>query len=66
MLLNGKQTAEYLGIARTKFYALLKVDPTFPKGVALTSSQRFWDPARLDAWREARFAEVNSKGGRAA
>lgn len=45
---------KYLGISKSMFYKLLKTDPTFPKGLALTKDKKIYDKLDLDNWLKSR------------
>jgi predicted DNA-binding transcriptional regulator AlpA len=63
-IMGASAAANYLGMARSTFYTLASTDPTFPRAVTLTSSEKRWSRDQIDAWLERKFAPP--KSGRAA
>jgi predicted DNA-binding transcriptional regulator AlpA len=48
--LRGKDAADYLGISRSRFYALLKTDPALKAASFTVGKSRAWTIAALDEW----------------
>ena len=43
-------TFKYLGISKSLLYTIMNADPTFPKGLNITSSKKLYDKEDIDNW----------------
>ena len=58
--LTATNVYKYLGISRALLYKLINSDPTFPKGLNLTSNKKVYDKNDLDNWLRNRSANIQA------
>jgi predicted DNA-binding transcriptional regulator AlpA len=56
--LTATNVYKYLGISKGFLYKLINSDPTFPKGLSLTSNKKVYDKNDLDLWLRNRSATI--------
>ena len=57
-ILRPNQARQRLGLGKTKFWALVKGDPTFPKLIELGPRARGVFEDELNAWAESRRSKA--------
>lgn len=48
--LTATNVYKYLGISKGLLYKIMNADPTFPKGLNITSSKKLYDKEDIDKW----------------
>lgn len=53
-----RELCDMVGLSRSTVYALLRDDPTFPRGFYPSVRARAWLASDVIAWRETRIAQA--------
>ena len=55
--MDPKAAMAYIGVPRTRFYELLRTDPTLKAASFTNGKRRLWPRENLDRWMEARAGQ---------